>query len=89
MKVMKKSKQEIKNRILTFTKKRGPEKSVCPSEVTKDLFSDVWRDHVDDVRTAAGELQNQKLIKITQGGKEIRLDKAKGPIRLSIADNEK
>ena len=81
---MKKSKQEIKNRILAFTKKRGPDKSVCPSEVTKDLFTDVWRDHVDDVRTVAGELQNQRLIKITQKGKEISLNDAKGPIRLSI-----
>ncbi|SMO93034.1 DUF3253 domain-containing protein [Gracilimonas mengyeensis] len=86
---MKKSKQEIKNRILTFTKKRGPEKSVCPSEVTKDLFSDVWKDHVDDVRTAAGELQSERLISITQKGKEIKLDKAKGPIRLSIVDERK
>ncbi|WP_020402682.1 DUF3253 domain-containing protein [Gracilimonas tropica] len=81
---MKKSKQEIKNRILTFTRQRGPEKSVCPSEVTKDLFSDVWRDHVDDVRTVAGELQSENLIKITQRGKEVRLDEAKGPIRLSV-----
>ena len=85
---MNKSKQEIENRILSFTKKRGPNKSVCPSEVTKDLFSDVWRDHVDDVRNVAGELQNKRLIKITQGGKEVRLDKAKGPIRFSINDEQ-
>lgn len=86
---MKKSKQEIKNRILTFTRKRGSQKSVCPSEVTKDLFSDVWRDHVDEVRTVAGELQNQKLIRVTQGGKDVRIDDAKGPIRFSSVDEKK
>ena len=81
---MKKSKQEIKNRILSFTKKRGPEKSVCPSEVTKDLFSDIWRDHVDEVRTIAGEMQSEQLISITQDGKEVPLKKAKGPLRLKV-----
>lgn len=86
---MKKSEQEIKNRILTFTKKRGPEKSVCPSEVAKDLFSDVWKDHVDEVRTMAGKLQSEKLISITQKGKEVRLDQAKGPIRLTVVNDKK
>jgi len=81
---MKKSKQEIKNRILSFTKKRGPEKSVSPSEVTKDLFTDVWKDHVDEVRTIAGEMQSERLISITQEGKEIPLGKAKGPVRLTV-----
>jgi len=81
---MKKSKQEIRNRILTFTKKRGPERSVSTSEVTRDLFSDVWKNHLDDVKNVAGELQNEKLIKITQNGQELRIDEAKGPIRLSI-----
>lgn len=81
---MKKSKKEIKNRILAFTKKRATEKSVSASEVAKDLFSDVWKDHVDEVRTMAGELQSEKLISITQNKKEIRVDKASGPIRLSL-----
>ncbi|MFD2532879.1 DUF3253 domain-containing protein [Gracilimonas halophila] len=85
---MKKSKQEIRNRILTFTKKRGPERSVCPSEVTRDLFSDVWKNHLDDVKNVAGELQSEKLIKITQNGQEIRIDEAKGPIRLSILKDD-
>lgn len=85
---MKKSKQEIRNRILTFTKKRGPESSVCPSEVTRDLFSDVWRNHLDDVKNVAGELQNEKLIKITQKGRDVRIDEAKGPIRLSILKHD-
>ncbi len=81
---MKKSKQEIKNRILTFTKSRGPKKSVCPSEVTRDLFSDVWRDHLDEVKDVAVGMQKNKLIRITQNGEDITIDKARGPIRLSL-----
>lgn len=83
-KAMKKSKREIKNRILSFTKKRVLEKSISPSEVTKDLFSDVWKDHVDEVRTVAGEMQSERLISITQGGNEVPKKKAKGPIRLKL-----
>lgn len=85
---MKKSEQEIRNRILTFTKKRGPKKSVCPSEVTRDLFTDVWRNHLDEVKTVAGKMQNEKMIRVTQNGKDINIDKAKGPIRLSIYNKD-
>lgn len=86
---MKKSKKEIRNRILTFTKKKGVEKSVSASEVAKDLFSDVWKDHVDEVRTMADELQNEKLISKSQDGEEIRVDKASGSIRLSLMKTPK
>ncbi|MFP8487614.1 DUF3253 domain-containing protein [Gracilimonas sp. Q87] len=85
---MKKSEQEIRNRILTFTKKRGSKKSVCPSEVTRDLFSDVWRDHLDEVKDVAGKMQNENMIRITQNGKDITIDKAKGPVRLSLHDSD-
>lgn len=85
---MKKSEQEIRNRILTFTKKRGPKKSVCPSEVTRDLFTDVWRDHLDEVKSVAGKLQNERMIRVTQNGEEVNIDKAKGPIRLSLYNGD-
>lgn len=85
---MKKSKQEIRNRILTFTKKKGPDRSICPSEVTRDLFTDVWKNHLDDVKHVAGELQNENLIKVTQNGRDIRIDEASGPIRLSILNQD-
>lgn len=81
---MKKSKQESKSRILNFTKQRRSEKSVPSSEVTRDLFSDIWRDHLDNVKAITGKIQNKKLIKTSQKRADIRIDEAKGPIRLSI-----
>ncbi len=84
MKVMKESKQESKNRILSFTKQRRSERSIPSSEVTRDLFSDVWRDHLDNVKAMTGKFQNKKLIKTSQKEDDIRIDEAKGPIRLSI-----
>lgn len=49
---------------------------------------DVWRDHLDEVKDVAGKMQNERMIRITQNGKDISIDKAKGPIRLSLYDNE-
>lgn len=81
---MKKSKQKIKNRILSFTKKRGPDKSISPSEVTKDLFTDVWKDHVDEVRTVAGKMERERLIRITKDGENVSLKDTKDPVRLTL-----
>jgi hypothetical protein len=81
---MKKSKQETKGRILKMTKTKKSDKSVSPTEVTKNLFADVWKDHVDEVRTMAGELQSEKLTNITKKGKALVLNKVKHPIQLSL-----
>lgn len=85
---MKKSKQEIKGRILSLTKKKGPAKSVSPSQVARDLFADVWRDHLDEVRNMAGELQSEKMISITQDGKPVDIKKTQGPIELTILKDD-
>lgn len=60
---MKKSKQEIKNRILSFTKKRLPDSPVSTSEITRDLFSDVWKNHLDEVKSKASDFKNRKISK--------------------------
>jgi hypothetical protein len=86
---MKKSKVEIKNRILAFTKKQRFEDSPSPTEVTKNLFTDVWKAHVDDVRAVAGEIHNQKLIKVAQHGDEGQLDLCRRPIQLTIFNDKK
>ena len=61
---------------------------MCPSEVTRDLFTDVWRDHLDEVKSVAGKLQNEKMIRVTQNGEDVNIDKAKGPIRLSLYSSD-
>lgn len=62
MKVMKKSKQEIKSRILRFKKTKSSEIDVSPSEVTKNLFSGIWKNHVDGEKTTLNKLRTKKLI---------------------------
>ncbi len=85
---MKKSKQENKSRILPMKKNRGQQDPVSPTEVTKNLFTDVWKDHVDEVRTMAGELQSEKLASITRKAKAVVLRQTKNPGRLSLLKSD-
>ena len=74
----------LKQLILTLLRQRGPGKTICPSEVVRDLYPDDWRDHMEAVRTAARELVQQGQLEITQKGEVIDPDQAKGPIRLRL-----
>gem|GEM_PF-2502291 len=67
-----------------MSKKRINDRPISPTEMTKDLFSNVWKEHVDEVRMMAGKLQSEKLFSVTQKRKAGPIDQAKGPIRLSL-----
>lgn len=56
--------------------------SICPSEVARDLGGEEWRDLMEPVRQAAGELVERGVVKITQGDQEVDLATVKGPIRI-------
>jgi hypothetical protein len=85
---MKKSKQEEKNQLQSLGRKKKDEKPVSSSEVTRDLFSTVWKEHLDEVRTMAGELQSEKLASIKKHGKKILLKDTKKRVRLSLLKNK-
>ncbi|MCO5934229.1 DUF3253 domain-containing protein [Mucilaginibacter sp. RB4R14] len=63
---------------------RGPDKTVCPSEVARALFPTNWRKHVQEVRDAAIELQKDGKVTITQKGKPVDVRHIKGPVRIKI-----
>ncbi len=64
--------------------KRGEDKSICPSEVAREMFGDNWRTKMQTVRDAAFDLAAQNQITITQKGKKVDPEKLKGPIRIKI-----
>lgn len=70
--------------ILTLLRRRDPGKTICPSEVVRDLYPDDWRAHMDAVRAAARDLVDEGVLDITQGGEVVDPDEAKGPIRLRL-----
>ncbi|GAB3933648.1 hypothetical protein GCM10028827_33380 [Mucilaginibacter myungsuensis] len=61
---------------------RAPDKTVCPSEIARELFSTDWRKHMQDIRDEAIELQRAGKVIITQKGMSVDLNNIKGPVRI-------
>jgi len=77
--------QRIRSTILNLCKKRGPEKTICPSEVARNLFPSDWRRHMDEVRREARTLAARGDILITRGSNLLDPNAPfGGPIRLRM-----
>lgn len=74
---------QLEKEILHLLEERGPQKTICPSEVVRKLFPDNWHDKMEEVRRAARRLVHKKTIIITQQNREVDVN-AKGPIRLKL-----
>jgi len=75
--------ERIRSVILTLCESRGSEKTVCPSEVARNLFPSDWRLHMEDIRLEARRMAIKGDIMITQGS--VVMDPGepfRGPIRL-------
>ena len=69
--------------ILDLLNKRGPGKTICPSEILPlELKKD--KDVMEEVRESAKLLVLENKIEITQSGKVIDPNSIKGPIRLRL-----
>jgi hypothetical protein len=74
----------VSQTILTMATERGPDKTICPSEVAREMFPENWRKHMEEVRQVAVELQQQGKVSITQKGEPVDVNHIKGPIRIKI-----
>jgi hypothetical protein len=74
----------IRTRVLELTQTRGPDKSICPSEVARSLAPDRWRELMGEVRVVARALVEEGLLEATQGGRPVHLPTARGPVRLRM-----
>lgn len=77
-------KERVRAEILRQTEKRGPDKTMCPSEVARKLESSeqAWRDLMPTVREMGCELENEGKIQILQKGKVLSDPQSvRGPIR--------
>jgi hypothetical protein len=70
-------------RILNLLQTRGPDKTICPSEV---LSGEDKQDPVlmERVRATARTLASEDLIEFTQHGKVVDPAAVRGPIRLRL-----
>lgn len=73
--------RQIEAEILAQTTARGPDKSICPSEVARNLAEE-WRPLMHLVRQAAISLAQSGQIEILRKGKPIDPAALHGVIRL-------
>ncbi len=75
----------IASEILRQTAARGPEKSICPSEVARALAGGEegpWRPLMGRVRQAAITLAREGRVEILRKGKPVPIEEVRGVIRL-------
>jgi hypothetical protein len=74
---------DYRKRILELLEQRGPDKTICPSELLNgaDKQNAVL---MEQVRASARTLAAQGSIEFTQRGRKIDPANAKGPIRLRL-----
>lgn len=74
--------EALEQRTLALLTLRGSGKTICPSEVARDVGGDDWRGLMEPARAAARRLVARDEVEITQGGRVVDPSTAKGPIRV-------
>lgn len=78
----------IQTEIMAQTQARGPDKSICPSEVARalaDTPGEAWQRHMGAVRQEAVLLAQAGRIEILRKGKPVGPGEVRGVIRLRLA----
>jgi hypothetical protein len=81
------SDDEIRNALLALALQRGPERSLCPSEIARSLSSD-WRPLMAEIRRVGAGLVHEGKLRCTQRGVTAHPLTTKGAIRFSAAAAE-
>jgi hypothetical protein len=74
--------EAITDALLRIAAERGPEKSLCPTDVARAVSAENWRPLLGAVRKVAVDLARQGKIEILRKGKPINPDDMRGVIRL-------
>jgi Protein of unknown function (DUF3253) len=68
--------------ILELLERRGPGKTICPSDAARALVGQDFRPLMNMARAVAAELVADGEIEVTQRGEVVDIAQARGPIRL-------
>lgn len=72
--------------ILALLSERARHATICPSDAARQVFGeDAWRPEMERARRAARRLEARGEVEITQRGRVVDVDTAKGPIRIRLA----
>ncbi len=78
---------DIERTLLELLQARDGHTSICPSEVARKIDPDDWRNLLEPVRRAARRLSVEGKVEITQKGRPVDPDRARGPIRIRRRDD--
>jgi hypothetical protein len=73
---------QLRTAILELLERRGPGKTICPSDAARAVAGADFRPLMDTARAAAAELVADGKIEVTQRGEVVDIAQARGPIRL-------
>lgn len=80
--------EQIAAEILRLSSERGPEKSICPSEVARSLAKNTgsteWQRLLPAVRSTAADLARTGRIDVLRKGRRVEPAELRGVIRLRI-----
>ncbi|MDX2701255.1 DUF3253 domain-containing protein [Streptomyces sp. PA03-6a] len=77
--------QRLERAILELLDRRAPTATICPSDAARAVYEgddDGWRALMEPARRAARRLAAAGEVEITQAGRPVEPDKARGPIRI-------
>jgi hypothetical protein len=77
--------QQIEQTILGLLHSRDQGKTICPSDAARALAGD-FRPLMDRVRDVGRELVARGELEVTQKGRVVDIDAARGPIRFRLPD---
>lgn len=81
----------IATAIVKLATARGPEKTICPSEVARHLGGKdeaAWRPLMDPIREQATKLESDGVIVIKQRGERVAPETMTGIYRIAIAKGD-
>ena len=82
---------QLSQRILALARARGPNKTICPSEVARDLAGSnekAWRLLMRPIRAQAVKLARAGAIELRRKGKPVNVDDFKGIYRIAWTEKE-
>jgi hypothetical protein len=68
--------------ILELLERRAPGKTICPSDAARMVAGSAFRPLMPAARAAAADLVVAGEVEVTQRGKVVDIEHARGPIRL-------
>ena len=77
--------RELEEALLRLLQERGPNKTICPSELARQRYGEgEWRAQMETVRMAARRLVVKEQAEILQKNRPVDPSTAKGPIRIRL-----